>query len=52
MPLEEFLDETMSLLAAEPDARQILVERVRRQRFAEATGQYEAVLASQSMLPG
>lgn len=52
MPLEEFLDETMSLLAAEPEARQILVERVKRQRFAEATGQYEAVLASQSMLPG
>ena len=52
MPLEEFLDETMSLLAAEPDARQILVERVKFLRFAEATGQYDAVLGRQSMLPG
>ena len=52
MPLEEFLDETMSLLAAEPDARQILVERVKFLRFAEATGQYDAVLGRQSTLPG
>ena len=52
MPLEDFLDETMSLLAAEPDARQILVERVKFLRFAEATGQYDAVLGRQSMLPG
>lgn len=52
MLLDDFLEETMALLAAEPDARQILVERVKRQRFAEATGQYDAVLASQSTLPG
>lgn len=52
MLLEDFLDETMALLAADPDARQILVERVKRQRFAEANGQYDEVLAGQSVLPG
>lgn len=50
MLLEDFLDETMALLGADPDAQQILVERVRRQRFAEADGQYAEVLASQSAL--
>src|SRR5690606_290778 len=48
MPLDEFVDETMSLLESRPDAHQILVERVKRQRFAEARGSYEEVLAAQS----
>ncbi|MDQ3689552.1 MAG: SDR family NAD(P)-dependent oxidoreductase [Chloroflexota bacterium] len=47
MPLEEFLDETMSILS-QPDVQQVLVERVKRQRFAEATGTYDEVLAMQS----
>nr|WP_084605875.1 SDR family NAD(P)-dependent oxidoreductase [Agreia bicolorata] len=36
MPVDEFLDETMSILEANPDATEILVDRVRFLRFAEA----------------
>lgn len=44
MPLDEFLDEVMSLLESRPEADEILVERVKRQRFAVANGQHEEVL--------
>ncbi|GLY06422.1 SDR family NAD(P)-dependent oxidoreductase [Actinoplanes sp. NBRC 101535] len=44
MPLEEFLDEVISLLEADPKAEQILVERVKWQRNAEAEGRYADVL--------
>lgn len=44
MPLEEFLAEVLTLLAAEPDAREIVVERARFARDAEATGTYDQVL--------
>lgn len=50
MPLDEYLDETLALLEAEPDAQQILVERVKGQRFAEAEGRYADVLRAQSGL--
>ncbi len=45
MPLTEFLDEVVQLLADHPDADEVLVQRVHRQRFAEATGAYPEVLA-------
>ncbi|MCS5730120.1 SDR family NAD(P)-dependent oxidoreductase [Herbiconiux moechotypicola] len=48
LPLDDFLDEVMQLLASQPDAEQILVERVKNQRFAEAEGRYASVLAAQS----
>ncbi len=38
MPLNDFLDEVMSILAAEPEVREVLVENVRYLRFAEANG--------------
>lgn len=44
MPLEDYLDEVMSLLDADPKAEQILVERVKWQRNAEAEGRYADVL--------
>ena len=44
MPLEEFLEEVMSLLKTQPEADQVLVERVKWQRNAEAEGRYEDVL--------
>ncbi|WP_413812616.1 SDR family oxidoreductase [Streptomyces sp. OE57] len=44
MPLEEFLTEVMDLLRTQPDAEQILVERVKWQRHAEAEGRYQDVL--------
>lgn len=48
MPLDEFLSEAMALLEARPDAGYVMVERVKRQRFAEVDGAYDAVLALQS----
>lgn len=44
MPLEDFLDEAMAILAAEPDAREILVQNVKFLRNAEAEGRYADVL--------
>ena len=44
MPLEDFLDEVMSLLETDPKAEQILVERVKWQRDAVAEGRYGDVL--------
>jgi short-subunit dehydrogenase involved in D-alanine esterification of teichoic acids len=44
MPLEDFLDEVMGLLEADPKSEQILVERVKWQRNAEAEGRYADVL--------
>jgi uncharacterized oxidoreductase len=48
MPLDAFVSETISLLESQPEARQILVERVKRQRFAEANGNYDEVFAMQA----
>jgi short-subunit dehydrogenase involved in D-alanine esterification of teichoic acids len=45
MPLDEFLTETLALLAAQPDAKELVVERARVLRNAEANGSYEEVLA-------
>ncbi|GAA1431470.1 SDR family NAD(P)-dependent oxidoreductase [Microlunatus lacustris] len=45
MPLEEFLDEVMTILTEQPDVQQVLVERVRMLRFAEVDGRYPQVLA-------
>ncbi len=41
MPLADFISEVMGLLKASPDAPEILVERVKAQRFAEAKGVYD-----------
>jgi uncharacterized oxidoreductase len=38
MPLKEFLDETINLIKAQPNATEILVERVKPLRFAEHNG--------------
>jgi uncharacterized oxidoreductase len=44
-PLDEFADEIIELLKANPDAPEILVERVKPLRFAEREGQHDAALA-------
>lgn len=49
MPLGEYIAETMQLLRTSPDAPEILVERVKRQRFAEARGDYEAVFGGTNL---
>ena len=45
MPLEDFLDETMTLLREQPDAHEILVENVKFLRNAAVDGRYEQTLA-------
>ena len=43
LPLDAFIAEVMTILETQPGATEILVERVKPQRFAEATGEYEAL---------
>ena len=43
MPLDEYIAETMSLLQTQPEADEIIVERVRPFRFAERDGVYDKV---------
>lgn len=45
MPLEAYLDETMALLEALPDADEIVVDNVKFLRDAETNGSYDHVLA-------
>ena len=49
MPLQEYLDEVMSILATAPEANEIRVQRVEMLRFAEVNGNYDQVL---TMLSG
>ncbi|MEU5346808.1 SDR family NAD(P)-dependent oxidoreductase [Streptomyces sp. NPDC020766] len=49
MPLDEFLDEALTLLRDRPDAKEIVVERAKFVRHAEANGTYDEVL---TMLAG
>ncbi|MBY4766221.1 SDR family oxidoreductase [Burkholderia ambifaria] len=44
MPLEDFLDETLALLHAEPTPKEIIVERAGFFRTAQATGNYDKAL--------
>jgi uncharacterized oxidoreductase len=44
MPLEEFVSEAVALLEAEPDAKEIQVERVKFLRYGEARGDYDQVV--------
>ena len=45
MPLDAFVEEVMNLLAQQPTPREILVERVRFLRFAEAEGRFDETMA-------
>jgi uncharacterized oxidoreductase len=44
MPLDEFLTEALTLLDAQPDAKEIVVEGAKFARYAEANGSYDQVL--------
>lgn len=46
MPLEEFADEAVALLEKDPDAHEILVERVKFLRYGEVRGDYDQVVAT------
>ncbi|WP_319456960.1 MULTISPECIES: SDR family oxidoreductase [unclassified Mycobacterium] len=45
MPVEDFLSETLTQLRTQPDAKELVVERAKFVRFAEANGKYDEVLA-------
>ena len=45
LPLDQYIEETMALLAADDSAPEILVERVKLQRGAEARGDFAKVFA-------
>ncbi|MGN7701319.1 SDR family oxidoreductase [Cellulosimicrobium sp. 22601] len=44
MPLDEFVAEVVELLRTQPDAHEILVERVKFLRYGEARGDYDEVV--------
>jgi short-subunit dehydrogenase involved in D-alanine esterification of teichoic acids len=46
MPLEEFIGEVVSLIEAQPDAKELQVERVKFLRYGEARGDYDQVVAA------
>lgn len=46
MPLDEFIAEVVALLEAQPDAKEIQVERVKFLRYGEARGDYDQVVAA------
>jgi uncharacterized oxidoreductase len=45
MPLDDYITETMSLLQTQPDADEIVVERVKGFRFAERNGVFDDIYA-------
>jgi uncharacterized oxidoreductase len=45
MPLDDFLTETLDLLGENPDAKEVVLERAKFIRDAEANGSYDDVLA-------
>jgi short-subunit dehydrogenase involved in D-alanine esterification of teichoic acids len=46
MPLDDYVSEAVALLEEQPDAHEILVERVKFLRHAEARGDYDQVVAT------
>lgn len=50
MPLDDFVDEVMALVEADPDAQEIQVEDVKFLRYGEARGDYDQVVATLNRL--
>jgi uncharacterized oxidoreductase len=46
MPLDEYVAEVMDIIEAQPDVREIQVERVKFLRYGEARGDYDQVVAA------
>jgi len=46
MPLDQYIEETMALLQGHPTPGEILVDRVKFQRWAEADGRFDKALAT------
>lgn len=41
LPLHDYISETMHILSSTPDVTEVIIERVKPQRFAEASGEYD-----------
>ena len=50
MPLDDFVDEVMALVEADPQAQEIQVENVKFLRYGEARGDYDHVVATLNRL--
>ncbi|PRY54756.1 SDR family oxidoreductase [Glycomyces artemisiae] len=46
LPLDDYIAEVMGLIASQPDAKEIQVERVKFLRYGEARGDYDQVVAA------
>ena len=46
MPLADFIAEVMTILETRPDAAEVIVERCKPLRYAEATGTFANVFAA------
>jgi short-subunit dehydrogenase involved in D-alanine esterification of teichoic acids len=46
MPLDDYADQVVALLQAQPDVQEIQVERVKFLRYGEARGDYSQVVAT------
>ena len=46
MPLAEFISEVMTILETQPEANEVIVERCKPLRHAEANGQFAQVFAA------
>jgi uncharacterized oxidoreductase len=44
MPVDDYLDEVMTILSTRPDEKQVMVERVKMLRYAEVNGTYDQIL--------
>lgn len=41
LPLKDYISETMHILSSTPDVTEVIIERVKPQRYAEARGEYD-----------
>lgn len=46
LPLQDYIRDTMHILSTTPDVTEVIIERVKPQRFAERSGQYDAFFKS------
>ena len=42
MPLNDYIDQTLRILSSEPEVTEVIIDRVKPQRYAEARGEYAA----------
>ena len=50
MPLAEYISETLQILMDQPDVKEVVVERVKAQRYAEQRGEYDTLFRTRNDL--